>query len=103
MGDDPVAGVVMWFLSVAALAVVVPVAAAGGAIVVAGRALVWLGRRGQDLIQGPPVARELQRVSRERNDAIRDIVTLRNEGERRLRSVADGRVADATAEEWGDD
>jgi hypothetical protein len=100
MSDDPVAGLVLAFLALLALAVAVPVALAAIAVVVACRALAWLARRGWDHIQGPPVVRELQRVTSERNQAISDIVVLRTEAERRMRAIADENTLEGTAEDW---
>jgi hypothetical protein len=82
---DPVAGFVLALL---AMVVVLPVAVAVCLLVVGGRSLVWLAHRGQDLVQGPPVERELRRIARERNQAIRDIVALKHSAERELREIA---------------
>lgn len=91
--DDPVAGFVLALL---AMVIVLPVAAAVCLLVVSGRSLVWLARRGQDLVQGPPVARELQRVTRERNRAIRDVVALKHSAEREMREIA----REGAPQEW---
>jgi len=89
---DPVASVVLWFLTLAVMVVVLPVIVAATLLAMTGRSVIWLARNGQQLIQGPPVERELQRIARERNEAIHDVLRLRNQGERKLRAIADERI-----------
>lgn len=83
--DDLVAGFVLALL---AMVILLPVVVAVCVLVMAGRSLMWLGHRGQDLVQGPPVARELRRITRERNQAIRDVVALKHAAQRELREIA---------------
>jgi hypothetical protein len=99
-GTDPVASVVLWFLMLLVMAVVLPVVIVATVLVMAGRSVVWLARGGQHLIQGPPVERELQRITRERNDAIRDILKARNQGEHGLRAIGESRAIESSTEEW---
>jgi len=103
MGSDPGTSVVMWFLMVLGAAVVLPVAAAGGAVVVAGRGGLWLARSGRQLVQGSAAQGELRRISHERNEAIRDVLAIRNQAERELRQAARYSVIQGTAEEWADE
>lgn len=100
-GTDPGGAVVLWFLALLAMVVIVPVVIVATLLVMVGRSVIWLARGGQQLIQGPPVERELQRITRERNDAIRDILKARNQGERQLRAIGDSCVIESSAEEWG--
>jgi hypothetical protein len=92
-----------WVLALLELVVIVPVVVVVTALVMAGRSLVWLARGGQQLIQGPPVQRELQRIAHERNAAIRDVLRLRNQGERQLRAIGERRLIPGSAEEWRHD
>jgi hypothetical protein len=95
--NDPVTTFVLALL---AMVVVLPVVAAWCVVVMAGRAVVWLARGGRQIIQGSQTARELQRITRERNEAIHDVLTIRNQAERQLREVARHSVVGDTAEEW---
>ena len=81
-----------WVLALLELVVIVPVVVVVTVLVAAGRSVIWLARGGRQLIQGPPVQRELQRIARERNETIRDVLRLRNQGERELRTIAAKRV-----------
>jgi hypothetical protein len=92
-----------WVLALLELVVIVPVVVVVTALVMAGRSVIWLARGGQQLIQGPPVQRELQRITRERNQAITDILKARNQCERELRAVGERRLIPGSAEEWGHD
>lgn len=89
-----------WVLALLAMVVIVPVVVVVTVLVMAGRSVLWLARGGRQLIQGPPVERELQRITRERNEAIRDVLRLRNQGERELRAIGDRRLIHGSAEEW---
>jgi hypothetical protein len=80
-----------WVLALLEMVVIVPVVVVVTVLAMAGRSVIWLARGGQQLIQRPPVQRELQRISLERNEAIRDVLRLRNQGERQLRAIADER------------
>lgn len=98
--DDPVGAGVVWFVTVLALALAIPVVAAA---VVVGLAAVALWRTLRfvcGLALGSPAERELQRTIHERNLAIRDIVAIRNDGERLMRQAVDEGVTQGTAEEW---
>jgi hypothetical protein len=97
-GNDS-GGAVGWVLALLELVVIVPVVVVVTVLVMAGRSVFWLARSGQQLIQGPPVEQELQRIARERNDAIRDILKARNQGERELRAIGERRLIPGSAEE----
>jgi hypothetical protein len=103
MGNDPVDPVVSWCLAVLAAAVVIPVALAVSLVVLFGLGLRKGLGVGRSLVRGNQIERELARISRERHAAIADIVRLRNDGERRLRTIADENVIESTAEEWSDE
>lgn len=92
-----------WVLALLALVVIVPVVVVVTVLVMAGRSVLWLARGGRQLIQGPPVQRELQRITRERNQAITDILKARNQGERELRAIGERRLIHGSTEEWGDE
>jgi hypothetical protein len=96
-------GAVGWVLALLAMVVIVPVVVVVTVLMMAGRSVLWLARSGRQLIQGPPVERELQRIARERNDAIRDVLRLRNQGERELRAIGNRRLIHGSAEEWSHD
>lgn len=96
---DP-GGAAGWVLALLEMVVIVPVMVVVTVLVMAGRSVIWLARSSQQLIQGPPVERELQRIVHERNEAIRDVLQLRNQGELQLRAIAEGNVIEGTAEEW---
>jgi excisionase family DNA binding protein len=89
-----------WVLALLELVVIVPVVVVVTVLVMAGRSVLWLARSGQQLIQRPPIERELQRIARERNDAITDILRARNQGERELRAIGERRLIPGSAEEW---
>jgi hypothetical protein len=92
-------GAVGWVLALLALVVIVPVVVVVTLLVMAGRSVIWLARGGRRLIQGPPMERELQRIARERNQAITDILRARNQGERELRAIGERRLLHGSAEE----
>jgi hypothetical protein len=96
--NDPVAAFVLALL---AMVVVLPVVAVWCAVVVVGRSAFWLARSGRQLVQGSPVERELGRITSEKYAAITDIVSLRNEAERQMRGVADGRVIEVPPRSGG--
>jgi hypothetical protein len=89
-----------WVLALLEMVVIVPVVVAVTALVMAGRSVLWLARGGQQLIQGPPVQRELQRIALERNETIRDVLRLRNQGERQMRAIADEHAIERGVEGW---
>jgi hypothetical protein len=90
-----------WVLALLAMVVIVPVVVVVTMLVMAGRSVLWLARGGRQLIQGPPVERELQRITRERNEAICDVLRLRNQGERELRAIGERRLIHDSTGEWG--
>lgn len=101
MSNDPIAAVVLWFCALLVMAAVLPVVAAGCVVLMVGRAVIWLARSGRQLVQGrPSLQRELQRVSRERSEAIRDILAIRRQAELQMLAAADDKVIEGTAEEW---
>jgi hypothetical protein len=92
--DDPAVAIGLWFLTVMALAIAIPIVLAIGLVVLIGLCLRKLLIFGMEVMRNRSVERELGRIASEQHAAIRDIVALRNEGERRMRAIADERASE---------
>jgi hypothetical protein len=87
-----------FLLGLGAMVVILPAVAAASVVVVAAKGLTKAATAAYGLIQDQQAKREIRHVVHERDAAIKDIVALRNEGERRMREV--GQERRGRAEQW---
>jgi hypothetical protein len=90
-GSNVVAEIVM---AVAVASLVVPIAVAVIAVVLLAelvRAIILSALR---LIQGPPEVRAVRRIDHDREAAVRELLSIRQDAARRMRSIIDEDVID---------
>jgi hypothetical protein len=101
MSDETLGAVLMWFLTLYAAALALPIIAA----VAIASLVIWVVfivmrkvfNASRDLVQGPPAVRQVRRIERDRDSAVRDLIAIRQDAVRRMQVISRDDVIEGRA------
>jgi hypothetical protein len=97
MSGDTAGNVGLWFLTFYAVALAIPIIVAVILITLLLMGLKLAFLRARDLVQGPPAVRAVRQVERDRDEAVRELIAIRQDATRRMQRIADEDVIEGRA------